>query len=107
MAVEVRVRLNRLPEITAALPSAGTFLVDKTLTDVEVRATDACPVDTGNLRNNRGRDQNRIHWRAHYAAYVNFGTRYMVARPFVTNAVNAVMPTAQEAADEIARRLGL
>jgi len=107
VSVQVLVRLNRLPEIAAALPGAARDLVDKTLLDIEATATANCPVETGNLKNNRSRTPNSVRWNAHYAAYVNFGTRYMAARPFVTNAVNAVMPSAQQAADEIARNLGL
>ena len=107
MTVRVEVRLNRLGEIARALPQAARDLQQETLTRIDEIATANCPVDTGNLKNSRSMDEDRIHWQAAYAAHVNFGTRYMAARPFVSDAVSAVMPSAQEAADDLARRLGL
>jgi HK97 gp10 family phage protein len=113
MSVRIRINFNHLDDIAARSPEAAAMLVDKTLLDIEADATAHCPVgETGNLKNNRSwrvasATRKAVRWNAHYAAYVNFGTRYMAARPFVTNAVNAVMPSAQQAADEIARNLGL
>ena len=57
---------------------------------VEGLAKDVCPVDTGNLRSKITTDDSHIRYLVmrvgtdvFYAPYVEFGTKVMVARPFL------------------------
>ena len=106
MAVTIRVKFNKFPDVAAELPREFDKIVDKFLTDVEGDATQFAPVRTGHLKNARTREKNRVTWHADYAAYVNFGTRYMAAQPFVSNAVEANLPGAEAAVEDLARRIG-
>jgi HK97 gp10 family phage protein len=104
--VTIRVKFNRLGDIARELPEAAETIVDKFLTDVDADATINTPVDTGYLKNSKVREKNRIAWGADYAAYVNFGTRFMEAQPFASNAVEHALPGAEAAVADLAGRLG-
>jgi Bacteriophage protein of unknown function (DUF646). len=104
--VSIHVRFNHLGDVVDELKGGVADIKDKFLSDVDAFATASAPVRTGNLKNNRTRDEDSVHWHADYAAYVNSGTRYMAAQPFVSNAVERALPGAQSALDQLAGRLG-
>ena len=104
--VTIRVRFNNCADVAADLKAGADAIVDKFLTDVDRDATESAPVRTGHLKNAKDREERRIHWTADYAAYVNYGTRFMAANGFVTDAVARNEPGAQSAYAELAGRLG-
>ena len=64
-------------------------------------------MDTGHLKNSiQARPEGLLVWRvespADYSLYVEFGTRRMAARPFLTPAVEIVRPRLLEALRRIA-----
>lgn len=60
--------------------------------EMQQKAQRQAPVDTGHLKRSIGVEiknsgfEGRVDAGAEYAGYVNYGTRYMAARPFMTNA---------------------
>lgn len=99
--VTIIVRSNKLAAIAAALPDAVEMVLEKFMLDVDADATAHTPVDSGNLKNSRQPSKFRIYWPAHYAAYVNFGTRFMAARPFASDAVDRALPGLEAALDDL------
>ncbi len=76
-------------------------VVGKLALDLEAEAKQRAPVDTGNLRSTIQASPvsaNARTWhvvaQAHYAVYVEMGTRYMRAQPFMGPAVEAVRRSA-------------
>lgn len=92
MGASIRIVNNRLGEMRAKLPQATELAIDKFLADVDMYASARTPRRTGYLANARSRGKGWIQWDALYAAFVNFGTRYMAARPFATDAFNRASP---------------
>lgn len=89
--------LARLPErVTDALRAAGA--------EGEATAKVLAPVDTGYLRNSIGHDlvepgvAMELTAAAHYAVYVELGTRHMAARPFMAPAAVAARQGFEDAA---------
>lgn len=105
MGVTIKVVHNRLPEMAAKLPVATELAIDKFLGDVDGYATARTPVRTGYLKNARSRGKGWIAWDAGYAAYVNFGTRHMAARPFASDAYNRALPGFMAALADLERFL--
>lgn len=74
----------------------GRFLLKKTI-QVERAAKRLCPVDTGRLRSSITHSVERdgrglvgfVGTNVEYAIYVEFGTRYMRAQPFLRPALRA------------------
>ena len=62
------------------------------------------PVRTGYLRSTIGKSSGTseimVYVDAHYAGYVNFGTRKMRARPYFTGTANEIIPEFEKAFDE-------
>jgi HK97 gp10 family phage protein len=100
--VALRSRLDwRGREVTEAALRAAERGIDETLARCLARAIPAAPIDTGNLRASgfvrpARRDNRGVvgSWgfSAGYAAYVELGTRYMTARPFMRPAADAEYP---------------
>lgn len=94
-----RALIRRLAE---AEEKAGKRLVKKAASDVQRRAMRTVPVDTGNLKRSILVDvaddgkSATVTATADYAAYVEYGTRKMSARPFM-----------RPAAEEVAREMGI
>ena len=67
-------------------------------TELQQKAMRNCPVDTGTLR--RSIDLKftsdgltaKVEAHTDYAAYVEYGTRFMLARPYLGHAYNAQLP---------------
>lgn len=59
--------------------------------ELQRKAQRRAPYDTGNLKRSIGYTSEdsgftaKIAATAHYAGYINFGTRFIYARPFMTN----------------------
>lgn len=102
LGVEVEVRFNRITEIVDRIPDATEALIRRAVENTAARWAGAVPVDTGTLKNSitaevvrgGGRDASgrflggtgkdiigTVYTNVHYAPYVEYGTRYMAARP--------------------------
>lgn len=99
--VTIRIVSNRLPEMPALIRTAVANEVGKAAYDIEAKAKAKAPV--GKVRGGTLRRSIHTPWRpgdlstvvgssVHYAAFVEFGTRYMAARPYLRPAYAAVMP---------------
>lgn len=106
----ISVELDGLKEMQKALeglakthPAAVMQGCTKTAYRIERAAKEACPVDTGNLRSSilttvdQGEQSVMVSAggtaataEVEYAAYVNYGTQRMPARPFFTAAIEQV-----------------
>lgn len=105
MAIRVIVKMNKLPSTSSALQAAVDDVVDKYISEVDTIATGTVPVDTGKLKNSKEVSKGRIAWTAEYAAHVNYGTRYMAAQPFATDAAEKALPTLIQALSEVEGKL--
>ena len=101
--LRVIVKADRTSEVAADIHRQACQVVEKAARDIEANASTNCvamgAVDTGNLLNSiagQALKADNSAWRvyagAEYAAYVNYGTRTMGARPFFTDAVDQVRP---------------
>ena len=105
----VALKIIGLDRIAAGLAAAphelrvvANRVVDEGLGLVEERARELAPVRTGWLRSQvYKRKTGFLGWEvgdlASYAGFVEFGTRYMRARPFLRPAVEEKMPLVREA----------
>ncbi|WP_286209550.1 HK97-gp10 family putative phage morphogenesis protein [Dubosiella newyorkensis] len=81
--------------IKAADPAKITRAVAQNTSEMQERAQDLCPVDTGTLKRSIGlemRDGGKtgaVFATAHYSEYVELGTRFMKAQPYMEPAFNA------------------
>lgn len=122
MSAKIIIKYNRLPKIAARLPNAVGKIISKAALDIEAHAKQAMSgprsgriykrgsrihqasapgeppaVDTGKLKNSIRSEQIAVtkaivSASAEYAAYLEFGTRRMAARPYMRPAVEAVTP---------------
>lgn len=75
----------------------------QTMLDLQKAAMRNTPVDTGNLRRSHSTEvrfggnaiEGLLRNSTNYWQYVNFGTSKMAARPFVTQAMESVNPSAR------------
>ena len=77
---------------------------------VEAKAKDDVPVDTGTTKNSISATQeDELAWRVgpttEYAPFIEYGTRYMTARPFLIPAVEGEMPRLEQALSQLMQRL--
>ena len=91
------VRTNEFPRIARELEPRVERLVAKAAHDIEAGAKRRAPVDTGHLKNSiRAAKVGPMHWvlmvAADYAVYVENGTRFMAAQPFIGPAIDETMP---------------
>jgi HK97 gp10 family phage protein len=100
-SIKVNIKKNKLPTASATLDKAVKDIVQKYLSDVDNLATPNVPVDTGELKNSKVIEENRIAWTAEYAAFVNDGTRYQAAQPFATDATEKALPPLNEALAQV------
>lgn len=83
-------------------------IVAKAANDVETRAKQAAPVDTGNLRNSISTETASdglsavVGPTANYGAYVEYGTASMSPQPFMGPAWDVVEPGFVQALEELA-----
>ena len=98
----VTVNLTKLLALQAGAQAKANMVIRKVALDVEAYAKSVVPVDTGNLKNSLDAFQrDRLLWwvatNVEYAAFVEFGTSRMHARPYLTPAVERVRPVFNEA----------
>lgn len=79
---------NRIPAVIAAMPKMVEAAVAKTAMDMLRDAQDRSPFRTGHLRgsgfaHSAGAMTWMVGFSAAYTLYVELGTRYMRARPFL------------------------
>lgn len=89
---------DNIGRVAAAAAAAAGLAVAKAAHDIEARAKNAAPVDTGFLKSSIRADQEgpftwRVDVQAEYGGYVEFGTSRMAARPYFTPAVEFVRPS--------------
>lgn len=105
MPLVLRVEKNLFPKIGSALESRVETVVKKSTLDVEARAKVLVPVDTGHLKSTIQSDVDGasgvVGVGAEYSVYVEHGTRYMAAQPFLNPAVEAVRPSFNAALRQI------
>lgn len=94
----IRTRLtlhSRVGAIAAGMEAKAEKIVAKAALDVQANAQAYAPVDTGLLRASiRTRKIGPCHWQVivgvDYGAYVEYGTRYQAAQPFLNRALDAI-----------------
>lgn len=106
LTIVARIEHNRLPEQASQLRARMRQVVRKAALDIEAWAKQIVPVDTGNLKNSiqtsmEGDLAAVVSTAVEYAVYVEFGTRRMVARPFLGPAAEAVRPRFVAAAQRV------
>lgn len=102
MKTYIVMKYNRLPKIAKRFPDAVHDIVRKAAYDVEGHAKMVVPVDTGVLKNSIRTEMINKHTaivatHMEYAAYVEFGTRYQRAKPYMRPAAERVFPGFVEA----------
>lgn len=113
MAASVRfvVKMNKLPAVPGKMRAAAGKRIHAAGFRVEGDAKGRAPVDTGHLRNtisNRpsGDLSTVIAASADYAAYVERGTKFMAAQPFLGPAMDAEGPRLEASFRNIESELG-
>ena len=103
MAVQVNISIQGIDEFKAALASFDSAMkgqvheqLKKWATQVKTCAASRAPVKSGQLRDSVyakvGDWVAQVGAEASYAVFVEFGTRYLKARPFLFPAVQEALP---------------
>lgn len=101
--VQIRVESNRFPDLIRKAPDRARVLVKKAGYELEARAKVEVPVDTGNLKNSISTSFENdgmtgvVSTNVEYAAYVEFGTVKMAAKPYFTPAAEQVRKSFERA----------
>lgn len=102
-----------LDRLLRELPRESDQVVRKAAFDIEAKAKQKAPVDTGFLRNSiamvdtdAGDGQAEVVVGADYGTYVEFGTSSREAQPYMTPAVEAVRPQFEKGLAALVKRLG-
>jgi HK97 gp10 family phage protein len=88
-SAHIRIVFNHLPQAQSAVHAAVIATVAETAYGTEAVAKILCPVDTGLLRRSihtvieHGGLRAVVGPSAFYSVFVEFGTRYMAARPYM------------------------
>lgn len=82
---------NRIPALMAAMPGLVDAVVEKVAADTMADSQQRAPIDTGNLRGSHyfrkvGNAAYEVGASASYTIYVELGTRFMRAQPFLVPA---------------------
>lgn len=96
--MEARVVQDNSPSIIAHMRGASSMALYRFAEAVRVGARARAPVDTGHLkgsitREKTGDNEHTIKVGARYGIYVEWGTRYMRAQPYLRPAVKAAQQT--------------
>ena len=93
--ISVTVRSN-VPRVIAEKAAKAALITHKAALDVEARAKQLAPVDTGNLRNSINTQGAGVAYvvesPVEYSIYQEFGTRKMAAQPYMLPAAEYVRP---------------
>ena len=105
VTVNYKITHNRLPEIIGKFPGQASAAIRRTALKVEVDAKNFCPVDTGVLKGSIEADVGEFYAtiapNTDYAAYVEFGTYKMAAKPYMLPAADINAPIFETAMEEI------
>lgn len=125
MAYQTYVLFNNLSAFAGGIESAMAEIVAKVGHDIEREAKDSMEgggfphvpsapgqpphVDSGNLKDSirfdmTGQLEGEVAAAAEYAAYLEFGTAHMAARPFMTPAVDHVAGGIEQLGADIVRK---
>lgn len=108
--VAVETKLNKWPQVIQRFPAATSAIVGKVTHDAYARSQLTVPVrrpdveeatgitggflkQSGQPVFHRGAHEGEVRYTAYYAGYVHEGTVHMAARPFLADAVHALMPS--------------
>jgi HK97 gp10 family phage protein len=110
MSVTIHIKSNRFAEIAKQFHNEASQVVRKTTLDVEAGAKRLAPVDTGLLRNSiqsvmEGDLTGVVFTNVEYSVYLEYGTRKMSARPFMTPALESARQPFIQALQAIGRNL--
>lgn len=103
----IQIVFDKFPIIAAQYPEKTSMAVRKAAEDIEARAKEEAPVDTGNLRNSIKTESSSdglsaaVGTHVEYGIYQEFGTYKMPAHPYMRPAAEAVEPSFIEALKEI------
>lgn len=94
------VERNDFPRIAATLAPAADRMVRKAALDIEAAAKSMAAVDTGTMKTSTQASAVEQGWwkivvGAEYGIYVEMGTRYNAAQPFLLPAFRSVAPSLQ------------
>lgn len=109
--VAITVDVKKLDALVAGFPDLVAKAVAYATHLVELRAKQKAPVDTGFLRNSiRAVPQpdphvGAVYVGAEYAIYLEFGTVWMLPRPFLTPALESARPELEKALASAVARL--
>ena len=107
--VRVVVKHDKLDQVIARLPGAADYATELAADAVVERARARVPVRTGALRASIRKAGGGRRWivtaTMAYAAFVEFGTRFMAARPYLRPAIEGLSWSSMIAA--FFKRLGL
>ncbi len=110
--IRVTVNYNRLPQIRKAFPTETSKALRKCALRIERDSKMAAPVDTGTLKGSIGTEgvtpgsmKMSVFTACGYGAHVNFGTRRMSARPFMTDAAQKAGVTLRSDLERLKGRL--
>lgn len=93
---------TKVPKIIAGADNYAADVILKGAHDIEARAKEAAPWETGNLENSAYVEQTgpttvEVGFGAEYGIYHELGTRKMAARPFLSPACMVVFPAIKQA----------
>lgn len=94
LAAEIKVDTSRLDAIRKACPERAEAIVEKAARNIERRAKDNAPVDTGALKGSihvepAGQFSRTIGDGVEYGIFQEYGSAYMGAQPWLIPAVEA------------------
>lgn len=111
MNINVRANINRstLDGVIAQLPAGEAYLAELAADAVLEGAKQRAPVRTGELRDSGEKVGSGSTWivvfKAAHSAFVEFGTRFMAAQPYLRPAVESVRWP--DLIDQFFKRIGL
>lgn len=107
-AVTLEIKKNDFPKLAKDFPFKVSIIVRKTANDILFEANANAPRDTGYMAGSSSVQFGKgifgmgaagdsvtsaiVYWPAHYAAYQEFGTRYIIPKLFATNAAAMMRP---------------
>lgn len=107
--ITVKVHMEGLTETQRRAPELDGIMMDLISADIQAGAQSRAAVRTGFMRDNIkryvGGSRFQVIAEAGYSGFVEYGTRFMAAQPFVTPAVEAC--DVDGYAQEALKRIGL
>lgn len=110
MSSRIVIKYNNFGKLASKLPQAVSLIVRKTAEDIEANAKTVVPVDTGKLKNSITSEfpsltKAIVAPHTDYAAYVEYGTRKMRARPYMRPSAEVIAPVFIEACKRLEEKL--